>query len=165
MPARIPELSAAQAQLLMSQLIDGELAPGDADALDAYLTRHPEAIDWMESLSITRPEEPPADHATAIAAITAAIAAEPSRSQPGVLLRFPNLFRPLAAAAALALTFGLAWLALSPKQSAIAHMAPATVEFVDSEIPDASTFVYSDQESGWTVVWVESIAPTPTKHG
>ena len=39
------------------------------------------------------------------------------------------------------------------------------VEFVATDIPDASTFVYTDEESGWTVVWVESFDPIPEDHG
>lgn len=182
MASHVPELSAVQAQLLMSQLLDGELSPADAAKLEAHLARHPEAIDWMESLDQVRAsiEDGPAPE-NANAAI-AAISAQISQSAPDAgspdaakrhprrrgfaeILAFPAAFRALAAAAAVTLVFGGAWLAFNRNQDPIAPLQPGTVEFVSTEIPDASTFVLSDDESGWTVVWVETFEPLPAKHG
>ncbi len=182
MASHAPELSAVQAQLLMSQLLDGELSPADAAKLEAYLARHPEAIDWMESIDQVRAslaDSPSPAHANAaIAAISSQLsqsAPDSSSSSPierrrqrrgfAELLAFPAAFRALAAAAAVTLVFGGAWLAFDRNTGPVAPLQPGTVEFVSTEIPDASTFVLSDDESGWTVVWVETIEPLPAKHG
>ena len=60
----------------------------------------------------------------------------------------------MAAAAAVAFIGTVTWLGLrTPAQG---EFEPNIVEFVSSDIPDSSTYVYSDEESGWTVVWVDT---------
>ena len=101
-------LSPAEAQLLMSQLLDGELAPADAQKLEAYLERNPEAADWLESADLSSQaafDKPISDIDAEIAAndVLAKIAlAEDEKTGGTNLLRFPPLFRYLAAAAAIA---------------------------------------------------------------
>ena len=54
MPEPATDLTPRQAQELMSQLLDGELSPGKAQQLYAYLAANPEAVDWMESIDAIR---------------------------------------------------------------------------------------------------------------
>ncbi|MBK1878653.1 hypothetical protein [Pelagicoccus mobilis] len=156
----LQEISDAQAQQLMSLLHDGELSPEGAERLNEYLQSNPEAIDWLENLDATSDLEQscptPSQKAEAVTTIQESIAAEAKAPSAGgnVLLRFPTLFRPIAAAAAVAVIGTVTWLGLRP--SATAEFEPNIVEFVASDIPDSSTYVYSDEESGWTVVWVDS---------
>lgn len=157
-PAKIDD---ARAQLLMSRLIDGELSPSDAGALDAYLQANPDATDWMENLDTLRSlgGEPTAapERNAALAQISEQVHRETEGSRSaGKLARFPAFFAPLASAAAVALVGGLVWIGLQTGPAPSQHPEPAVVEFVTTDIPDASTFIYSDEESGWTVVWVES---------
>lgn len=150
----------------MSQLIDGELSSSDADRLNSYLEQHPEEIDWMESLDALRdPQELSRSTSVPIASIQQAIDEEESSSSAKNLITFPAFFKPLAAAAAIAIVGSVTWLGLRPTTSSAPHPEPALVEFVTTDIPDASTFVYSDEESGWTVVWVETDASLPEDHG
>lgn len=156
-------LSPAEAQLLMSQLLDGELAPADAAALEAYLERRPEAVDWLESNDLSRQAafgslESDGDANATVSAILERIAsAKPARAR---LLSFPAAFGSLAAAAAIAaailIGFDRSW--DSNAAPGFGHFS-AVVESVDTNIPDASPVVYTDQESGWTVVWVAQLEP------
>lgn len=159
---RPPKLSQSQAELLMSQLLDGELAAKDAERLQAHLEAEPGAIDWMESLDAARHATAPVPKSSrapsAVASISQAIEAEAPRASagtPGKLLSFPRLLRPLAAAATVALVASLTWMGIESR-SGPPHLEASVVEFVATDLPDASTYIYSDDESGWTVVWVES---------
>jgi len=151
-----PQMSEDQARQLMSKLMDGELSPTEATALDAYLQAHPEEMDWMESLDRARAHWPPAASSRegALAKIGDALSAAESRPGESKLLRFPRLLRPLAAAAVFAIAGTVAWHSLTTDHAP--DIAPSIVEFVSTDIPNASTFIHSDEESGWTIVWVES---------
>lgn len=37
------------------------------------------------------------------------------------------------------------------------------VEFVETDLPDASPMVYQDEESGWTIVWVAAADAPPVR--
>lgn len=175
MNRRSTELNKAQAQLLMSQLLDGELSPRDAARLQAYLERRPEEADWMEGIDLARqaradlPAAP--DAQAAAAAIAAAIERETTTPFAQAAARKPRfaLFGSFAAAAAVALVGGLVWLASGPgdgfEGDGLYASKGSVVEFVSTDIPGASTFVYTDDESGWTVVWVEAIASSPNTRG
>ncbi len=160
MSKQVPQIEKAQAQFLMSQLLDGELSSTDAAKLEAYLESNPDAIDWMESADALREAKTAApfktDRDVAISSIQTAIRDEMDSpaNHGGRLLRFPAFARPLAAAAAITLLGVASWIAIKPAEQE-APLEPAIVEFVATDIPDASTFVYSDEESGWTIVWVE----------
>lgn len=153
-------LSPTEAQLLMSQLADGELSPHDAERLQSYLETNPDSIDWIENLDTARNAvDPiaafPPNRDEALASISGAIGASSDSQDRKNLLSFPAWLRPLSIAAAVAIVAGLTWSQLrSPAPTD--HPEPAIVEFVSTDIPDASTYIYTDDESGWTVVWVES---------
>ena len=156
----LQEISETQAQQLMSLLRDGELSAEGAERLNEFLKRNPEAVNWMESLDIALDTDSncieQGQKEGAIAAIQEIVSNEDGSSKSeasGTLLRFPAFFRPVAAAAAIAVVGTVTWLGLRP--SAPVDFEPNIVEFVSSDIPDSSTYVYSDEESGWTVVWVD----------
>ena len=167
MPFTPAELDTAQAQRLMSQLVDGELSPSNAQRLKRFLEASPKAIDWAEGLELTRSaaRQSPSmlDHSVAIYSIQALIDSKDTKNK-GKIVRFPAFTRPLAAAAAIAIIGGFAWIGLTPDKAS-GTLDPAIVEFVATDIPDASTFVYTDEESGWTVVWVEEMDPILEEHG
>lgn len=156
----LQEITDVQAQQLMSLLRDGELSSENADRLNEYLERHPDSIDWMENLETASELEQsyptPIHRDESIASIQNAIETEEKTqvSRGSVLLRFPSALRSIAAAAAIAVVGTVTWLGLRP--SVAVDFEPNIVEFVASDIPDSSTYVYSDEESGWTVVWVDS---------
>lgn len=156
--------------------MDGEISPEDAAKLERYFERNPAAIDWMESLDATRADshdevEGSSEHLAAIEALRVAVAeAETSPADdptfaPARLLRFPQYLPSLAAAAAIAVIGIFAWIGVDGSKASSEHQDSSVVEFVSTDIPDASTFVYTDEESGWTVVWVESMEPLPEEHG
>ncbi len=161
------KLDLAQTQLLMNQLIDGELSPDDAERLDRFLKASSKAIDWAEGLELAQAEakekSDALDHSFAISSIQTLIDSKDTKRK-GKIVRFPAFMRPLATAAAITIIGGFAWIGLTmDKTSDI--LDPAIVEFVATDIPDASTFVYTDEESGWTVVWVEEMDPILEEHG
>lgn len=167
MPARPTALSESEAQLLMSQLIDGEISPNDADRLHLYLEEHPEATQWMESSQLAAEPffpNPEIDSVDMWRRIRDEIAPEPSMEQrSSKVIAFPTIFKLIGAAAALALVASLVWKTAAPDSGYIATeryaASESVVEFVDTDIPGASPVVYTDEISGWTVVWVAEMEP------
>lgn len=158
---------------MMSRLMDGELSPEDADRLHDYLEDHPEAIDWMESsqvLSESIKSTVETDSRSAWENIRDAIGEdrENETPPPANTIRFPSLFRMLGAAAAVVLVGSLIWNHLNRSETEITERYAASqsiVEFVDTDIPDASPVVYTDEISGWTVVWVAEMDPIADERG
>lgn len=164
------DLTPSQAQELMSRLLDGELSPDNATQLYTYLAAHPEDMDWMESIDALR------EASAATPAIDSHLVAQrvlsdiekaqtPSTSNSGALLKFPKTLRPLAAAAAIALIGIVSWPSFQQKttdeEGEFHALQGSEIEFVSTDIPDASTIVYTNDETGWTVVWVEQMDPIP----
>lgn len=152
------DINQDQARLLMSQLLDGELSATDAELLDRYLKHNPDAQDWMENLDLLREiqSESPSrsDHSASILSIQEAIEGTHATPKKSKLLSFSGFIRTMAAAAAIAIVGTVAWIGLNP--DAHAHYEPNIVEFVATDLPGASTYIYPDEETGWTVVWVDS---------
>jgi anti-sigma factor RsiW len=156
------DISQDHARLLMSQLLDGELAAPDAALLERYLEKHPDAQDWMENLDLARETQHPnlisAGHTASITSIQDAISktdkAAAVADEKSVLLSFPAFIRSMAAAAAVAIVGTVTWMGLHSE--AHAHYEPNVVEFVATDLPGASTYIFPDEETGWTVVWVDS---------
>lgn len=168
MPSHSTDLSPSEAQLFMSRLLDGELSPDDANRLHAYLDENPDTMDWMESNQLIHNSEsaaPFVDVDSVWKDIEPALedrAIATKRSSK--LLHFPILFKTLGYAAALTVFASILWTSFvsSPEASTERYAASeSVVEFVDTEIPDASPVVYTDEASGWTVVWVTEMDPMP----
>lgn len=154
--------------------MDGEISPKEASKLQDYLESHPEAMDWMESADRSRTTvfeyKDSVDTDSILESVKKEIgsnASEDNSSQSGKLIPFPAFSRALAAAAAIALVAVVSWFGLKSDPNAEGAFASneSIVEFVDTEIPDASPIVYTDEESGWTVVWVAKLDPVSEEAG
>lgn len=154
--------------------MDGEISPKEASKLQDYLESHPDAMDWMESADRSRTaafeNKDSVDTNSIWESVKKEIdskASENDSSRSGKLIPFPALSRVLAAAAAIALVAVVSWFGLKSDPNAGVALASneSIVEFVDTEIPDASPIVYTDEESGWTVVWVAKLDPAPEDAG
>jgi len=161
------ELSLAGAQFLMSQLVDGEIDPSDADRLHAYLERNPEAMAWMESVSLTSSGNTASRSEFEAETMRNTVLTELAResrhqgNDRGAFLSSPFIFRALASAAAVTLVASIAWFSFSNSEDiAVSQFAESSsvVEFVDTDLPDASPVVYTDSESGWTIVWIDQVS-------
>lgn len=172
MPSETTDFTESDAQLMMSRLMDGELSADDADRLHQYLEVNPHAIDWMESNQVivesTRTAEY-ADPKSAWESIRTALNRNSEiEEKSSNILRFPSLFKVLGAAAAVALVSSIVWTNLPFSQPEVTERYAASqsvVEFVDTDIPDASPVVYTDEISGWTVVWVAEMDPIVDETG
>ena len=74
----------------------------------------------------------------------------PSPATPSIWVWVAGLTAS-AAAAALAIIFFNILSLPTQKQAAI---EPTRIEYVATDIPNASTIVFVDEQTGWTVVWV-----------
>ena len=161
---------------MMSRLLDGELSPEEADSLNQYLEKHQEAIDWMESCNLIEGSAADKDRANVqvdAASIWQSVHREISEKtedpdNSSNLVFFPLLFKTAGIAAAIALVATLLWLNLPKDGEQMTERYAASesvIEFVDTEIPDASPVVYTDEQSGWTVVWVTEMDPISDETG
>jgi len=152
--------------------MDGELSSGEAERLHKFLERNPDAIDWMESnqiLSESVQSTPAVNPPSVWEEIHASIKedTECENTSPK-LIRFPLLAPLLGAAAAVALVASLIWTNLpssSPEVTERYAASQSVVEYIDTDIPDASPVVYTDEISGWTVVWVAEMEPIADETG
>lgn len=172
MPSKTVDLTESDAQLMMSRLMDGELSKDDADRLHQYLETNPGAIGWMESSQVMAEStgtSEPTDSQSAWENIRQAINQDSQHEEKSSnLIRFPSFFQILGVAAAIALVGSIVWTNLPSSQPEITQRYAASqsvVEFVDTDIPDASPVVYTDEISGWTVVWVAEMDPIVDETG
>ncbi|WP_309387825.1 hypothetical protein [Cerasicoccus frondis] len=151
----------ADAQLL-ARFYDGECSPAEEDAVGALIQNDPEAVTWLETLAEQQARWenlPPVLDEVAVErdwqALKARIA--PAESAPR-RLSSPLAWAEYWTAGAVAAVFILASVVyLLPRSSVEAH-APTTpniVESVETDLEGATPIVFVDQESGWSVVWVD----------
>lgn len=172
MESKITDLTESDARLLMSCLMDGELPADDADRLYQFLEANPDAIDWMESnhaIADSNKGSECAESNTSWGKIQTAISKDTGgKIASSKLIQFPALFRVLGIAAAIALVASIVWKNLPSTQKEVTERYAASqsvVEFVDTDIPDVSPVVYTDEISGWTVVWVAEMDPIGDETG
>ncbi len=172
MPSKTTDLTEPDAQMMMSRLMDGELSADDADRLHQYLEANPDAIDWMESSQvIAESAGPPVsiDSQSTWEGVQKAINEDSgNEAKPSNLIKFPSFIRVLGVAAAIALVASIVWKNVPSSEPEITERYAASqsvVEFVDTDIPDASPVVYTDEISGWTVVWVAEMDPIVDETG
>jgi negative regulator of sigma E activity len=172
MESKTTDLTESEARLLMSCLMDGELPANDADRLYQFLEANPDAIDWMESnqaIADSNRAVEYVDSHTSWGKIRTAISEETRGEEASSnLIKFPPLFRILGIAAAIALVASIVWKNLPSTQLEVTERYAASqsvVEFVDTDIPDVSPVVYTDEISGWTVVWVAEMDPIVDETG
>ena len=172
MESKITDLTESEARLLMSCLMDGELPADDADRLYQFLEANPDAIDWMESNQAIADSKSGTEYVvshTSWGKIQTAISKDTGgKIASSKLIQFPALFRVLGIAAAIALVASIVWKNLPSTQKEVTERYAASqsvVEFVDTDIPDVSPVVYTDEISGWTVVWVAEMDPIGDETG
>lgn len=160
------------AELLLSRALDGEASVDEQAALELYLSQNPEAADlktaW-ESISVLLNEESDSVDCPSVEDawqdIAGRIEVEEQGSEENVavsntptVIPFPRWVWGGAAAAAIVVLASLGLLNLPQASSEGEQVASSEslieVEYIDTEIEDATPVVYVDEESGWTVVWV-----------
>jgi hypothetical protein len=117
--------------------------------------------------------------------VGAALREQPVRGTPDPELAWQDVRRAIRAAAAqdgkerevfgwrlgwvgAALAAALLLFVVEGSRRPAAGPAPAgalrgvEVEFVETDLPDASPMVYQDEESGWTIVWIAAAEPAET---
>lgn len=162
---QISNMNCRQAEKALSRHLDGELPEPQVDALERHLSDcaacRETAAEWRgygEAIRTGAPAKTP-DPTAAWHDIRRTLRNR-GDSEPVATPR-PWWTRPLpwaGAAASLAL-LAVGYLTLGP----IDPRAPngTAVEYVETGLPDASTLVYVDDESGWTIVWVLESTDTP----
>ena len=148
---------------ILSRYIDEELNPEEASHLRRLIDADPELHalqrDWgrIGQWARERAHSLPLDIDEAKRSVLASIGEYPNPSQTDSSPATPSIWvwvaglTAFAAAAALAIIFFNTPSLPSQKQAAI---EPTRIEYVATDIPNASTIVFVDEQTGWTVVWV-----------
>ena len=142
---------------------DGELSLRRRAKLDAYLAQNPELQalrdDWasigsrMQTEPVPRGRTPEATWANVQRSIR--LGEDPGPAVPD--WHFGSRLRVAGTTmAALLAVLAVAWFTwLAPRDAPqVAEREPIEVEWVETDLPDAVSMVYQDQETGWTVIWV-----------
>jgi anti-sigma factor RsiW len=144
----------------LAAYFDGELDEGAAREVEASLQNDAAGRAFLEGLQAQRTDLSKMQAATESEDAEAAWAALESQleeqTQPSSwLLRFPFLSGALAAAAVLVLTATIILqLPLQTPTEVDDPTLTARVEYIETDIEDATPVVFLDEPSGWTVVWV-----------
>lgn len=157
-------MNCRQAEIALSRHLDGELSAREMTRLEAHLSACPDcrrtASEWSEIGSALRAAGPARtpDPARAWQSIHRTIRQDDGTTVPAVIRprwRTTLPWAGLAAAAVLA----LAILFVPGGPGSEPSPFSSSIEFVETDLPGASTVVYLDDESGWTIVWVVEPAP------
>ncbi|MEZ5277011.1 MAG: zf-HC2 domain-containing protein [Opitutaceae bacterium] len=160
-------MNCRQAEKALSRHLDGELPEARVEALERHLsecaTCRDTAAAWAgygEAMKAGAPAPRPDPIAAWYDIRRTLRNREESRPAETVPAWWARPLPWVGTAAALAL---LAVGYLSLRQTDPRPSTGTTVEYVETGLPDASTLVYVDDESGWTIVWVleSSDAPGP----
>ena len=154
----------------LSAMADGALRPRRATQVEAHMANCPACREFSQELGTlaqlvrTRPAPAGPTPEAAWADVRRALRLQGDR--PGRPSPFGWLTRPLPWVGALAtacvlIAIGALWLRVGhvppetkPPPIVAATAATTQVLSVSTELADASTMVYEDAESGWTVIWV-----------
>lgn len=160
-------MNRAHFEELLSRDLDGDLPPAEQARLRAAEAADPSLAalraDWqrvgqaLRDLPVPGTPDPEVAWQDVRRALRLSRPAEVSRPLFGWRLAWAG-----AALALLLVVFGLLPRNAPPAAApALAAVAPrdVEVEFVETDLPDASTMVYQDEESGWTIVWVAAAEP------
>ncbi|WP_309398268.1 hypothetical protein [Cerasicoccus maritimus] len=155
----------ADAQLLM-RFYDGECSPAEEDAAGRLIREEPEAMPWLDALAAQQERFenlPPVLSELAIEqdwqSLKEQLAPTATPSQPKKSNLVWPRFWTASAAAAIILFAAIAF--LLPGNDATAQaVTPNIVDSVETDIEGATPIIYVDQESGWSVVWVDEAAAT-----
>lgn len=152
-----------KAEQWLSAALDGELSPRQLERLDQYLSSHPELSalqeqwralgDTVRSAQEAPGQTPEAAWQDVRRAIR--LAGETATEESVAMGRRIRWAGAVAVAALLIL--GLYALLPSTRmiyQDRIAQSDRTEVEWVETELPDAMSMVYEDEDTGLTVIWV-----------
>lgn len=162
----------------LSRWMDGELDTHDADAFESTIdsddVRSDTRAAWLEIRSELRAGAgDPMDSASVASEWSALESILPSRhreagkpaDENNKVIRLPWLWvGGLAAmAAAVALSLGV-WIQDAGTEQVggevlAGYESDASISFVETDIPGASSMMYVDESSGWTIVWVTDPDP------
>lgn len=154
-------MNCTKARKWISLDLDGELAPGRRDALQAHLDACPVCREVREQWArigadlrarpVPQAQAPEAAWADVRRAIRLAGARE-ERPEPAWVFGVPVR---VAAVIVLVLALGIGtWLMVGRPGAVSAARARTEVEWVETSLPGATPMVYEDAETGWTVIWV-----------
>ena len=145
-----------KAELWLSAMVDGELSPSRQRKLEAYLRESPDLADLREQwesmgtlLRNAEVEDAPTPEVAWSDVQRAIRLQKPGRVQHSVFG-----VRTLAAVAVGVLLVAGVLFFRTPSEGLTAA-GPTEVEWVESDLPGAMSVVYQDEESGWTVIWVD----------
>lgn len=151
---------------MLERVFDGEATDDEVAQAGALREHDPEAAEHWRRLAESRRavkdsvagETDRIDVEEAWRQVRSQLHAETAPEGPrGTVVPFPGWATGAVAAAAVIVLGMLLWPVISsptaPDGAAYTGDANA-VSFVETEIPDASTIVYVDEVSGWSVVWV-----------
>lgn len=154
-----------RARQWMSQAMDGELSPRQKQALDRWLETHPEEqglmSQWQRAATCLRTMVPNTPSPDSPERAWAAIRSQlpPSSTTAWGWRPGPARLAWSAAVAAIAFLAMVAWWqlrgpALPPPPDTIAAVDQTEVEWVESDVAGAMPVVYTDADTGLTVIWV-----------
>ncbi len=148
----------------LSQALDGELSPRRLRRLEKLLTEDPALADLQEQwLAIgqscrAQSVEPPQTPEAAWQNVQRAIRlSQDEVAEPTPTAVVGGLWRWGLSVAAVLLLFAGTWWGLRPTGEPWATVPVAErtqVEWVESDLPDAISMVYEDEDTGLTVIWV-----------
>lgn len=142
---------------------DGELDASTREQIQAQLKTSPTARKYLQQLqtltqTLQQPNTPTPDTEQAWAQIQPRLTTD---NQPSKTIPFPKI---LQTAAAILLFAAISWFSYNTLQPPTQNTHPAEEYLlVETELEGASSIVYVDEESGWTVVWVNE-PETDTPH-
>lgn len=130
--------------------LDGELTPAERHRVEAWLAEDAEARRELDALrqirnSVQAAPTPAPDVEAAWKALSKKLNGSPAKRT----IPFPV---PLTAAAAIALLGLVLWSSFPGREPT---PSPQPVVMVETDLEDSTPIVYLDEESGWTIVWVE----------
>lgn len=138
---------------------DGELTESEATRIEAQLASDPELKAHLETLKATRramagTPDAPLDVEAAWSAVEERLE-QPAPSDSRKVISFPRIVATMAAI----LVLGMAvWMPMrkmgGPAENQEGLADESVVQMVETDLENATSIVYLDQPSGWTVVWV-----------
>ena len=146
----------------MSQAMDGELSPRQLRKLESALAVHPEwsaARQPWEALGHSLRDRDVVPQRTAEAAwqdVQRAIRLQEEEKAGLAAISWTWRWAPAAAALIVAAFIGWRWMA-APAPVGFIPIAAAdrtVVEWVETDLPDAMSMVYEDEETGLTIIWL-----------
>jgi len=163
-------MNCREAETLILAERDGVLTPVQHAALERHVAGCEKCRQWqhevaqaMETVRADMANVRVPDVETEWRAVQAKIGAPDTMSKKRRLAPVIWMTAPLAAAAAVALAFLVTRPVAPQSESTGLVSAQVQADFVDVADPNATAVVYTDEESGWLVVWAVS-DPKPA-HG